>query len=100
MDVRGFVTIKAVEEQAIGTWNIGNCGHAPALCSCKKMCDVSHSISDLFSETTPEFSNAFFGCFSSDLAPNAIWFTGEEPHAVAGRHSESTSGSSSLATDS
>src|SRR5262249_16734810 len=28
MDVRRFVTIKAVEEQAIGTWNIGNRGHA------------------------------------------------------------------------
>jgi hypothetical protein len=28
MDVQRFMTIKAVEEQAIGTWNIGNRGHA------------------------------------------------------------------------
>src|SRR5262249_16269104 len=28
MDMRRFMTIKAVEEQAIGTWNIGNRGHA------------------------------------------------------------------------
>jgi hypothetical protein len=28
MDVRRFMTIKAVEELAIGTWNIGNRGHA------------------------------------------------------------------------
>ncbi len=28
MDVRRFMTIKAIEEQAIGTWNIGNRGHA------------------------------------------------------------------------
>jgi hypothetical protein len=28
MDVRRFMTIKAGEEQAIGTWNIGNRGHA------------------------------------------------------------------------
>jgi hypothetical protein len=31
MDVRRFITIKAVEEQAIGTWDIGNCGHATCL---------------------------------------------------------------------
>ena len=35
------------------------------------MHDVSHSISDLFSETTPELRNALFGFSSSDLAPNA-----------------------------
>src|SRR5262245_4285776 len=28
MDVLRFMTIEAVEEQAIGTWNIGNRGHA------------------------------------------------------------------------
>ena len=38
---------------------------------CKKMHDVSHSISDLFSETMPELGRALLGCSSSDLAPNA-----------------------------
>jgi hypothetical protein len=42
-----------------------------ALSSFKKMHEVSHSISDLFSETTPELGNALFGFSSSDLAPNA-----------------------------
>jgi hypothetical protein len=28
MDMRRFSAIKAVEEQAIGAWNIGNRGHA------------------------------------------------------------------------
>src|SRR5215468_10017138 len=71
MDVRRFMTIKAVEEQAIGTWNIGNRGHASALSSCKKMRDVFHSIADLCSEATPELGSALFGCSSADLAPNA-----------------------------
>ncbi len=28
VDMRWFVTIKAVEEQAIGAWDMGNRGHA------------------------------------------------------------------------
>jgi hypothetical protein len=36
MDVRRFMTIKAVEEQAIGTWNIGNRGHAIRLQLCQE----------------------------------------------------------------
>jgi hypothetical protein len=71
MDVWRFMTIKAVEEQAIGTWNIGNRGHAIRLKLFQEMHDVSHSIADLFSETTPELGNALFGFSSSDLAPNA-----------------------------
>src|SRR5262245_58478227 len=71
MDVRWFVTIKAVEEQAIGTWKIGNRGHASAFSSCQEMHEVSHSIADLRSEATPELGSARFGCSSSDLAPNA-----------------------------
>src|SRR5438270_9993778 len=39
--------------------------------SFKKMPDASHSIPDLFSETTPELGSALFGVPSSDLAPNA-----------------------------
>ena len=35
------------------------------------MHDVSHSIPDLFSETTPELGSALFGVPSSDLTPNA-----------------------------
>src|SRR5262245_56485564 len=31
MDMRGFIAIKAVEEQAIGSWDIGNRGHAVRL---------------------------------------------------------------------
>jgi len=68
MDVRRFMTIKAVEEQAIGTWNIGNRGHAFALSYCKKMHDVPHSIADPGSEITPEHG---FDFSSSDLVPNA-----------------------------
>src|SRR4029434_1065598 len=68
MDMRRLMTIKAVEEQAIRTWNIGNRGHASALYYYKKMHDVSHSISDLCPETTPELGSALFGYSSSDLA--------------------------------
>src|SRR4029450_9626136 len=68
MDMRRLMTIKAVEEQAIRTWNIGNRGHASALYYYKKMHDVSHSISDLCPETTPELGSALFGYSSSALA--------------------------------
>jgi hypothetical protein len=43
----------------------------PALSYFKKMYDVPHSISDLFSETTPELGSTLFGISSTDLAPNA-----------------------------
>ncbi len=39
------------------------------------MHDMSHSISDLFSETTPELGSALFGVSSADLAPER-WASG------------------------
>jgi hypothetical protein len=36
MDVRRFMTIKAIEEQAIGTWDIRNRGHAIRLKLCQE----------------------------------------------------------------
>ena len=69
MDMGRFMTIKAVEEQALGTWNIGNRGHAIRLKLFKKMYAAPHNISDLGSETTPEVGSDLFGFSSSDLAP-------------------------------
>src|SRR5262245_50926787 len=62
MDVRRFMTIKAVEEQAIGTWNIGNRGHASAFSYCKKitMCPTVYLICSLRLRLNPEMLSLVF----------------------------------------
>jgi hypothetical protein len=70
MDVRWFLTVKAIEEHPIGAWNIGNRGHAIHLhAEVRNAQDVLHSIPDL-SESASEPDCAPWS-LSSVLASNA-----------------------------
>lgn len=63
VDMWRFVTIKAVEEQAIRAWNIGNRWHTIHLEQHGKTQRVFYSIADLLPESTHELYSSPFDSF-------------------------------------
>ena len=70
MDVRRFLAVKALEEHAVGAWNIRNRWHAIHLhAEIRNAQHVLHSIPDLFESASAPDSSPW--SFSSVLASNA-----------------------------